>query len=257
MTLPDQFCWTRFGTEAGQSIDQILWRKEQERIANGGLFFWGIGNAVGPSLRELIRQNNHPEVLFSPIKSAARVQDASPEAVVAWTSGRTLHGRPFQMPERAIVTSRFSPASPRGAHYALVCSSSKPLSLTGSNPPIEFGELRNILTGRPIGASQVTSVVYRDGNMVKPSRSYDVAFRVQLVDPFLVRLENHVRLPSQLSAACNGGDWFEAVRALWDLVRNSDYDSQPSLPGIDISGERLVKYALDLSRGPISASRRG
>jgi hypothetical protein len=44
--LPEAFVWTRFGTEAGQTIDRILARKEAERIANGGLFLWGIGNSV-------------------------------------------------------------------------------------------------------------------------------------------------------------------------------------------------------------------
>jgi len=233
MTLPRQFCWTRFGTEAGQSIDQILWRKEQERLANDGLFYWGIGNAVGPSMLELLRRDNQPQVVFSPIKSAARVQDITPEAVVAWTSGRTLSGRPFKMPERVMVTSRFDPGNPRGAHYALVCSSSQPLRLTTTDQKIQFGELRNILTGRPIGASQVTSVVYRDGNFAKPSRTYDVALRVRLADPFLVRLENPVPLPLLVNTACREGDWAEAVRALWALIRDSDHKSQLSLPGID------------------------
>ena len=50
--LPTIFCWTRFGGEAGEPIEQILFRKEQERLANGGVFLWGIGNAVGPSIYE-------------------------------------------------------------------------------------------------------------------------------------------------------------------------------------------------------------
>lgn len=48
MTLPACFCWTRFGTEAGQSIDQIFERKEQERAANGGLFFGGSETHLVP-----------------------------------------------------------------------------------------------------------------------------------------------------------------------------------------------------------------
>src|ERR1700728_56037 len=35
--IPDRFCWTRFGTEAGESIEHILNRKEEERLANGGI----------------------------------------------------------------------------------------------------------------------------------------------------------------------------------------------------------------------------
>jgi hypothetical protein len=75
--LPDCFCWTRFGTEAGQAIVHILQRKEQERSANDGLFIWGIGNAIGPSIRELVRRTNRPEVLFSPIKSSPILPEAT------------------------------------------------------------------------------------------------------------------------------------------------------------------------------------
>ncbi len=85
MPLPEVFCWTRFGTEAGQPIDEILDRKEQERAANSGMFFWGIGNSIGPSLRELLRCTPSPEVLFSPTRSTPRREDVAPPAVVAWT----------------------------------------------------------------------------------------------------------------------------------------------------------------------------
>jgi hypothetical protein len=59
--IPRDFCWTRFGTEAGEPIEQILERKEAERIATGGVFFWGIGNAVGRSISELVRRTDEPE----------------------------------------------------------------------------------------------------------------------------------------------------------------------------------------------------
>src|SRR5687768_6644325 len=106
MALPDCFCWTRFGTEAAQSIDQILARKEQERVANNGVFFWGIGNAVGPSMKELIRCTPRPEVLFSPIKSRPRAKDVAPPAVVAWVTGHTLAGEFFRLTAPSLVTSR-------------------------------------------------------------------------------------------------------------------------------------------------------
>src|SRR5579884_2743661 len=88
--LPDCFCWTRFGTEAGQTVAHILQRKEQERSANAGIFIWGIGNAIGPSIRELVRRTTYPEVLFSRIKCPPNPRDARPPAVAAWTIGETL-----------------------------------------------------------------------------------------------------------------------------------------------------------------------
>jgi len=45
--LPNNFCWTRMGVEAGEELDRILFRKEYERKLNGGIFTWGIGSALG------------------------------------------------------------------------------------------------------------------------------------------------------------------------------------------------------------------
>src|ERR1700761_2672202 len=90
--VPQCFVWTKFGTEAGQSISDILLRKERERSANGGVFYWGIGNAVGPSILELLRKSDEPEVLFSPIKSTPRRDDVTPQRVVAWTAAAGLNG---------------------------------------------------------------------------------------------------------------------------------------------------------------------
>ena len=97
MPLPGLFCWSRFGTEAGQDIGQILERKEQERVGNSGIFFWGIGNAIGPSVKELLRRTGQPEALFSPIKSAPREVDSRPAAVAAWAAAETLAGDSFEL----------------------------------------------------------------------------------------------------------------------------------------------------------------
>lgn len=188
MPLPECFCWTRFGTESGEPITHILERKEAERAANEGVFVWGIGNAVGPSIRELVRRGPKPEVLFSPMKSPARMQDLSPPAVVTWIGGETLDGEPFCLPKHSLVTSRFDPVSPRAGHYALVCFSRAPIVPAQSGGKIVFNSLRNIRTGQPIGASQVTAVVEQHETSEKTPLTYDVAIRAELVYPYFVRL---------------------------------------------------------------------
>jgi hypothetical protein len=216
MPIPQHFCWTRFGTEAAQSVQQILDRKEQERQANGGMFFWGIGNAVGPSMKELLRRNPSPQVLFSPIKSPARTEDAEPSVVVAWTSAETLFGDPFRLPERSLVTSRFDPDSPRGSHYALVCFSDQQLRVASAKEDIVFENLRNILTGRPIGASQVTSVVERVPGTCRGSRTYEVSIRAWLVEPFLIRLHDPLPLATSKEGSEPMATWAQAVEANWN-----------------------------------------
>ena len=180
--LPRLFCWTRFGTEAGEPIEAILERKERER-RDSGSFFWGIGNSVGPGIQELLRRTNRPEVLFSPIRSRPRVVDVNPPSLTRWRAGTDLDGKRVVLPEAARVMSGHA----RRAHYALVCHSDEPLRLEDVGR-IRFGALRNLVSGNPLGASQVTAVV----ELMQPSPAdgeYPVALRARLVSPYFVRLD--------------------------------------------------------------------
>ncbi len=214
--LPDLFCWTRFGTEAGEAAGHILQRKENERAANGGTFIWGIGNALGPSIRELVRRGPKPEVLFSPIKSSPKKQDVLPPAVAAWTSGETLDGDLYRLPEHSLVTSRYDPAAPREAHYALVCFSRTPIAPTRPVGKVSFAALKNLRTGRPIGASQVTAVVHAVATNSEESQMYDVAIRAELVYPYFIKLRRPIVLPRSANGDAPSGEWttfvFQFVR---------------------------------------------
>ncbi len=194
--LPRSFCWTRFGTEAGETIESILARKEAERRVNGDVFFWGIGNSVAPALAELVRRVSAPEVLFSPIKSRPRQVDVEPANVVRWTSAETLSGDPFKLPEHASITSRWDPERPPRGHYALVCSSSGPLKIEDAGR-LSFSALRNLRSGAPLGASQVTAVVHR-ADTGQGSGDYPVAFRAALVAPYFVRLREAVPMDDRI-----------------------------------------------------------
>lgn len=185
--LPAAFCWTRFGTEAGESIGAILERKEQERRANDGTFFWGIGNSVAPGLAALLERYESPEVLFSPIKGRPRPVDSAPATVISWRAGQTLDGKDFDIPATVQVTSGGSRRRLGLGHYALVCSSSRPLAMADLGH-LDFLALRNFVSGNPLGASQVTAVVKREKGRPASDMQYAVAFRAALVWPYFVRL---------------------------------------------------------------------
>lgn len=191
-SLPRSFCWTRFGTEAGETIEAILARKEVERQANGGMFFWGIGNSVAAAVEELVRRVDEPEVLFSPIKSRPRRVDVAPGRVVRWASAEALSGGVFELPSQARVTSRWNPGRPAGARYALVCSSAEPLAVADAGR-LSFAALRNLRSGTPLGASQVTAVVER-ADAAPGGGEYSVAIRAALVAPYFVRLHRPIPL---------------------------------------------------------------
>jgi hypothetical protein len=191
MALPKRFCWSRFGTEAGEKIDAILSRKETERVANSGIFLWGIGSALAPSMKHLIQLDRAPRVIFSPIRSAPRPVDVDPKGIVRWTAGRTLDGDHYELPAGSIVTSRVKSSVRRGRHYALVCASTSKLAIDLEAEAIVLGEVRNLLTDNPVGASQVTAIVRRSKEKTSYSSAlYPAAIIAELVFPFFIELTN-------------------------------------------------------------------
>lgn len=216
------FVWTRFGVEAGEKISAIIDRKETERVANGGVFLWGIGNNIGPSISQLVR-NCSPEVLFSPIASSPRSCDVEPEDIFAWTEAETLDGEPFEIPSGSIVTSRGG--SSKTTHYALVCHSDFPLSLRERGESVYAGALRNFLSGRRVGSSQVTCVV--EGGRHPLGREYQVSLRIKLAAPYFVRLRMPVSIPKPIQAQLlNSGTRDRGMQKLNNLMSNSRQNSQ-------------------------------
>lgn len=209
--LPRNFCWTKFGTEAGQTAEQIVRRKEEERRLNNGVFLWGIGNSLADSMRELVRRTATPDILFSPIKSTPRTCDSGPQQLVAWRDAVSMFGEEFHLPPSSLVTSRQDPDRLKTSHYALVCHSDSPLQLVTDGPFLDFAYLRNLSTGNRLGASQVTAIVEQGDSVVGVHRRYPVALRARLIAPFFVRLHN----PVPVRAVRGQVGWGEAVMALW------------------------------------------
>jgi hypothetical protein len=188
-SLPAAFCWTRFGTEAGETIESILARKEAERRRNGGVFMWGIGNAVGNGIRALLDETSNPEVLFSPIRGRPRPVDVTPQHVVEWQTGEAMEGHLFPLPPKFHVRGGSS-SETLTARYALVCESREPLRVS-HHGQLRLEELRNLVSGNPVGASQVTSVVRRVA-VSGEAASYPIAIRARLVAPYFIRLRDPV-----------------------------------------------------------------
>lgn len=188
MQIPELFCWSKYGAEAGEDSASILRRKEQERAANGGVFLWGIGNSIRPSLELLLHSVRSPLVIFTPMRSRAAAKDVSPAVVGRWTSAASLAGEPFELPPHTLVTSGASEGDPPSRHFALVCHRGEPIA-EGEKGWLDDRSLRNLRTGSVIGASQVTAVV-RSMPFCDPQPRYTVAFSAALVAPYMVELRN-------------------------------------------------------------------
>lgn len=202
--IPPVFCWTKMGTEAGQPLEDILWRKELERRVGGGLFAWGIGNSLGinPKLAQQEMQRNDVDVLFTPMRSAAKQIDIEPSQVLLWLDCINDDGELTRLPSHMVVTSRGSPAKAEGKrpHYALICRGHSDISITADSGVIDANRVRNFSSLNPLGASQVTAVVrYQSNSDASPEKSYPITFRAKLHDTGFVRLVSPVVLEGKLA----------------------------------------------------------
>lgn len=160
--LPEVICWTRMQAEAGQSLQSIVARKELERRAGNGIFFWGVGNAPSRALQDYARLGCEIDVVFSTMKTPAKSRDAPPCGVTVWRTYFDAYGIERPLPMNSLVTSRAADhGGNKRAHYALMCWSGTGLRL-GDLGPFDHGAYRNASAARGrVGASQVTALLRR------------------------------------------------------------------------------------------------
>jgi hypothetical protein len=151
----DVFVWTKMGVESGEGLEQIVRRKEAERVEGNGDFWWGMGNSLGPAVRDAARaQGGKLPVLFSVMLGKPRAPDSAPEMIWLWTGWEDEAGRIHAIPPHAKVISRGAAAKDR--HYALVCHSDAPLALARGGERFDPARCRT-LSGKVPGASLATS----------------------------------------------------------------------------------------------------
>lgn len=190
---PDALCWTRMHAESGQALGLIIERKEAERRAGNGVFFWGIGNPLGHRVAALAKRVERPQVLFSVMRSRPQRTDVAPTEVLLWTSFVDEHGSVRPLPDHVIVVSRGSGGGrAKLAHYALVCWSQQPLELRPRGE-LNLSAFRNLGSRNPrIGNSQVTAVLERQPAI--ETNLYKVDMAASLTHPYFVRLRGPMPL---------------------------------------------------------------
>ena len=184
------FIFTKPGTEAGESLGDIVSRKESERSAGNGIFWWGVGSSLGDDLYKAAQQSRgNLEVLFishdrpSPPKS----ENAHPERVVRWTKWIDSSGIHRDVPSFARVTSRLDDR--KRLHYALVCFSEAPIIRHPSGRRFNPLICRTFGKGLAPGSSQVTALVRADLNSPEHQKGhYQILFQAKLIAPWQPRL---------------------------------------------------------------------
>jgi hypothetical protein len=98
------FVWTKMGVESGEALERIIERKESERLAGGGEFWWGIGSSLGSAVRDAARANDNTlPILFSKMLGRAKPADRSPEMIWKWTAWVDERGRIHNIPLMAFA----------------------------------------------------------------------------------------------------------------------------------------------------------
>lgn len=231
--IPGIFCWTKMGSEAGQSLEMILRRKELERQAGNGIFAWGIGNSLGlsPTLAKKEIPGDAVDILFSPMKSSPKAIDVAPPVLALWLAYHSKEGL-LDLPEHMLITSRGGNASgvEKRAHYALFCEKHEEIRIEEEQGVIDSRFTRNLISLNPIGASQVTAMVRYDKNMSNNllENLYPISFRAKMFQEGFVRLGLAIPLTGSLlstyEALCksmNVDEWLNGVIELKCQARKS------------------------------------
>jgi hypothetical protein len=171
--------------ESGEELAGIIRRKELERRAGEGIFFWGIGNAI--NFDRVLTHRDRVPVIFSKMISRPKVSDTSPKVVFVWRKYRDSTGL-HNLPLHVLVTSRGQTESgQKSRHFALVCRSTEPLQQLSKRPfdPSAYRNLGGL--GRSVGFSQVTALI-RQVALESRHTKYQVDMQAILAPPFVVRL---------------------------------------------------------------------
>lgn len=119
------------GGDAGEPLNHILVRKEAERVAGSGEFYWGLSAKLGADVEDRALQNGSTlPALFAASKNIGAPYCSQ---IAIWEKWESVldPNQSGPIPSHVIVTSAYDPKSKR-AHYALVCYSDLRLTPLGN-----------------------------------------------------------------------------------------------------------------------------
>jgi hypothetical protein len=229
-------CLTKFGPESGETVDEILARKDLERRsgtrAHKNEFWWGIGEkGAAQSINRLISQHGANVVLFCAIKNQKLPENGSASDILVWRKYRVLGGSVLHdIPKHVLITSAAVTKSARirRTHFALTCNSSIPIEMGGrvfrfSNPHYKNlskdGKLGKSARGRrtttalvrstsaPISGAECDTIIDFFADLCAP-------YCVELSDPKQISLSAVATLNLQIAHGLRPPQWLLAVATI-------------------------------------------
>jgi hypothetical protein len=205
----ETFVWSLMGQDAGQSLKEIIIRKEAER-RTGGDFWWGLGTPLGDRVEsEAISNGGTLPALF--FKTLGKQKQALAQKTFVWNGWRSSKGRHGVIPKHVLVLG----GDPDGRYYALVCRCDIELVL-GNHGPFEPTQCRTLAKGVRPGVTQRTALL--TGQRKHPHGPYHIGFEAYLAAPWFVRLtDSRALTPAELDRVRQykpGDDWLSLVKSL-------------------------------------------
>lgn len=242
MNLPRAFCWQRIGPYSEQGTRLVVYRKNLERMAGDGVYWWGHGiggicDSIDPHLINAAKQSKRPpKVLFSPMKEKRDVHQATQGRRIFFEA-ETKDGSRYELPPHVIMTRNLDDEPP---YFALICTSPEPLNpaprrIIDKIDVTSYRSIRN--TGKRSkqtlkGAGQrTTMVIERFGSERRfAADGYPVIFQAKLIWPYCVRLLYKSRRKQELESPDR--------RALDDI-------SERAAALLDPTSKRVAKQLVD------------
>jgi hypothetical protein len=205
------FVWSLMGQDAGQSLDEIIIRKEAER-RTGSEIWWGGGTPLGARVEsEAIDNGGTLPALFSPLENQKHALDPNTYVWNEWE--RILTGVQGIIPKHVLVLG----GKPDRPYYAQVFHCDTELVL-GDHGRFDPAQCLTLANGVPPGVSQRAALLM--GQVKHPHGPYRIAFIAQLVRPWFVRLTRpRLLIAAELARVRQykrGDDWLGLVKSLRD-----------------------------------------
>lgn len=215
------FVWGEVNFDAGESPEHLVVRKEAERIAGGGEFWWGVDAPLGITVEVKAERNGSTlPALFSRSRKIDKQQSSQ---VRVWDTWRSLlhprhHGR---IPGHILVTSGHD-LGKRQTRYALTCHSDVKLTL-GAIGFCDLAQCRSVKDGGRVARLRGAHLLVKHKPLVSrhgPSSEsvHSIAFKAILVGHGFVLLENfRVLTRAELNSILQyktGDDWSSLVKKL-------------------------------------------
>jgi hypothetical protein len=208
------FVWSLIGADAGEPLSHIIIRKEEERKAGAGEFWWGLGTPLGAAVESAAILNSGTlPTLFSALEER---EGDSNQGIRVWSGWRSIKGGAHgSIPNHVLVTSGYDADKPDKPHYALVCHSDIQIAL-GDHGFFDPTSCRTLKNGKAPGPSQRAALLTRQG--AHPQGRYTVAFQAGLVGPWYVKLTRDRVLTGaelmRLRQYQDGDNWLHLVNSL-------------------------------------------